>query len=260
MVQAHPLRTILTELRQHGQCVELALDFLSEADVVAYPGQRFEDPRLAASLARVLHQRTTGNPLFLIAVVDELVRQQVVLEGPEGWEVRAGVEPITAMVPATLRALIEIELAHLRSEDQTLLEATSVAGVECSAATVAAAVERAEEDVEARCTALAHQGQFLHAGGHAEWPDGTVTACYGFRHALYQEVLYQRVPASRQSRWHARIGVRLARGFGENAGETAAALAMHLVRGRMLPQAVPYSRQAGEKALARSAHREAVEY
>jgi DNA-binding winged helix-turn-helix (wHTH) protein/tetratricopeptide (TPR) repeat protein len=260
VVQAHRLRTILTELRQHGQCVELALDYLSEADVAAYLGQRFEAPRLAANLARVLHRRTTGNPLFLIAVVDELIRQQVVTAGPEGWEVRAGVETLTAMVPATLRALIEIQLAHLRPEDQELLEAASVAGVDCSAAAVAAAVERTEEDVEGRCTALAHQGQFLQAGGHAEWPDGTVTACYGFRHALYQEVLYQRIPAARQSRWHARIGTRLAQGFGEQAGEAAAALGMHLLRGRLLVQAVPYLRQAGETAMTRSAHREAENY
>ena len=92
IVQAHPLRTVLTELQQHGQCVELALDYLSEAEVAAYLGQRFGGTRLAADLARVLHQRTHGNPLFLIAVVDELVRQQVVIEGPgrvgacgQGW-------------------------------------------------------------------------------------------------------------------------------------------------------------------------------
>jgi tetratricopeptide (TPR) repeat protein len=35
---------------------------------------------------------------------------------------------------------------------------------------------------------------------------------------------------------------------------------MHFVRGRLLPQAVPYLRQAGERAMARSAHREAVGY
>jgi hypothetical protein len=110
-------------------------------------------------------------------VVDELVRQQVVSASPEGWEIQAGVGTITAMVPATLRALIEIQLSHLRREDQALLEAASVAGVDCSAAAVAVAVERTEEDVEARCMELAHQGQFLHAGGHLEWPDGTVTAC-----------------------------------------------------------------------------------
>jgi predicted ATPase len=33
---AHPLQAVLTELRQHGQCVELALDYLSEAEVSAY--------------------------------------------------------------------------------------------------------------------------------------------------------------------------------------------------------------------------------
>jgi tetratricopeptide (TPR) repeat protein len=164
------------------------------------------------------------------------------------------------MVPATLRALMELQLAHLRPEDQTLLEAASVAGIEFSAATVAAAVERADEVVEARCAALARQGQFLQVCDHMEWPDGTVTACYSFRHALYQEAFYQRVPAGRQTRWHARIGTRLAQGFGEHAGDMAAALAMHFVRGRLRPQAVRYLRQAGDNAMARSAYREAVTY
>ena len=115
MVHDHPLRAVLTELRQHGQCVELALDYLSEAEVTAYLAQRFGSTRLAAELARVLHQRTGGNPLFLIAVVDELVRQQVVTEGPDGWDVRAGVDTITAIIPAHLRALIEHQLAQLQS-------------------------------------------------------------------------------------------------------------------------------------------------
>jgi len=127
-------------------------------------------------------------------------------------------------------------------------------------AAVAAGIERADEEIEARCAALAHQGQFLQAHGQAAWPDGTVTGCYGFRHALYQEVVYQQIPASRQTRWHARVGTRLAQGFGEGAGAMAGALARHFLRGRLLPQAVPYLRQAGEKALARSAYREAVGY
>ena len=100
IVHAHPLRALLTELRQHGQCVELALDYLSDAAVTTYLCQRFGGSRWAAALARVLHQRTNGNPLFLIAVVDELVRQQVVTEGPVGWDLRGGVETIATIVPA----------------------------------------------------------------------------------------------------------------------------------------------------------------
>jgi tetratricopeptide (TPR) repeat protein len=260
MVQAHPLRTVLTELQQHGQCVELVLDYLSEDEVTAYLRQRFVDPGLAADLARVLHQRTHGNPLFLIAVVDELVRQQVVREGPAGWTVQTGGEAIPATVPATLRALIEHQLAHCSPEVQTLLEAASVAGVEFAAAAVAAGLERADDEVEAQCATLAHHGQFLQARGRADWPDGTVTACFGFRHALYHDVLYQRIPAGRQTRWHARIGARLAQGFGAQAGAMAPVLAMHCFRGHMLPQAVRYLRQAGETAMTRSAHREAMGY
>jgi predicted ATPase len=250
LVQGHPLRAVLTELRQHGQCVELALDSLSETAVTAYLAQRFGGTRLAAALARVVHQRTRGNPLFLVAIVDELVRQQVVTEAADGWAVRAGVDTITAILPAHLRALIELQLAQCSPEDQTLLAAASVAGVEFATAAVAAALERADEAIEARCAALAHQGQFLQAHGQAAWPDGTVTGGYGFRHALYHDVVYQQVPAGRQRRWHARIGTRLAQGVGEEAGDMAAAGAMHLLRGRRLPQAVPYLRQAGEQALA----------
>jgi tetratricopeptide (TPR) repeat protein len=260
MVHTQPLRAILTELRQHGQCTELALASLSVAAVTAYLCQRFSSTRLAAILARVLHPRTNGNPLFLIAMADELVRQQVVAKDLDGWEMRAEVGTITAVVPSTLRALIEHQLAHCSPEDQTLLEAASVAGVAFAAATVAVCLEHTDEAVEARCAALARQGQFLQDRGDAVWPDGTVTACYGFRHALYQEVLYERVPAGRRTGWHARIGTRLAQGFGEGAGDMAAVVAMHCVRGHLLPQAVPYLRQAGQQAARRGAYQDAVAF
>jgi hypothetical protein len=32
----------------------------------------------------------------------------------------------------------------------------------------------------------------LEERGIAEWPDGTISRRYGFRHALYQNVLYDR--------------------------------------------------------------------
>ena len=90
LIQAHPLCSVLTELQQHGQCRELALDDLSEAAITAYLCQRWGDARLAAALARVLYQRTQGNPLFFITLVDELIRQQVVREGPTGWTMQGG--------------------------------------------------------------------------------------------------------------------------------------------------------------------------
>jgi tetratricopeptide (TPR) repeat protein len=99
---------------------------------------------------------------------------------------------------------------------------------------------------------------FLLALDPTDWPDGTVTACYRFRHDLYREILYERVPVSRRARWHRQVGARLEVGYGPQAQEIAAELAEHFLRGRDLVRAVPYLRQAGEQAMARSAHREAV--
>ena len=79
------------------------------------------------------------------------------------------------------------------AEEQHVLEAASVAGVEFSAAAVAAALEEEVTQVEERCERLVRREQFLRSLGIGEWPDGTVAGRYGFRHVLYQNILYQRM-------------------------------------------------------------------
>ena len=48
----------------------------------------------------------------------------------------------------------------------------------------------------------------------AEWPDGTVAGRYAFIHALYQHVLYARVPVGHRVSLHVRTGERLERAYG----------------------------------------------
>jgi DNA-binding winged helix-turn-helix (wHTH) protein/tetratricopeptide (TPR) repeat protein len=260
IVRKHPLHRVRAELRQLPQGKELLLDYLSEAAVEAYLTERFGALPKSTTLSRILHQRTNGNPLFLLAVVDELIRQQILHKADETWCVSGGLEAASEAMPESLQILIEEHVEQLSLGDQHLLDVASVAGVEFAAAAVAAGLAQADERVEARCTALVQQGCFLQSSGRAEWPDGTVTACYRFRHALYQDIVYRRLPAGSQSRWHARIGTRLARGFGEDAGEMAVAVAWHCVQGRVLPQAVPYLWQAGRQAARRGAPQEAVAF
>ena len=260
IVRKHPLQRVRAELRQLPQGKELVLDYLSETAVAAYLTQRFGALPQLARLARILHQRTNGNPLFLLAVADELISRQILHQTYETWCVSGSFEAVAEIIPESLQILIEQHVEQLSLDDQRMLEAASVAGVEFTAAAVAAGLAQGDEMVEARCTALAQQGRFLQASGRAEWPDGTVTAGYRFRHALYQEIVYRRLPAGRQTLWHARIGTRLAHGFGEHAGEMAAAVAWHCVQGRLLPQAVPYLWQAGRQAIQRGAYQEAVAF
>jgi tetratricopeptide (TPR) repeat protein len=258
LVEAHPLRRMITELRQHGQCADLALDALSEAAVEAYLAQRFGALPRPAGLAQVLHQRTHGNPLFLLAVVEELVAQRLLEDGDDGWCLHGGWETITGLVPESLRRLIEQQLEQLAPDEQALLDAASVAGSPFTAAAVAAGVAQPEEPIDACCATWARQGRFIRAEGTETWPDGTVTACYSFRHALYHDVIYGRVAAGQRVRLHRRIGLRTEAGYGAQAPRMAAALALHFTRAQDPQRAVPYLRHAANTAMQRAAFREAV--
>jgi predicted ATPase len=258
LVHAHPVHQAVQELRLHGQCTELALACLPATGVTAYLAQRFESLQpQETDLARFLHQHTSGNPLFLVTVVDDLVHRGLLRQEAGGWELVVNLAALESRVPASLQQLMEQQLAQLPSEVQRILEAASVAGVYFPAAAVAAAIDSEAEDVEQQCTALTRQRQFLQPQGMVAWPDGTVTACYAFLHALHHQVLYTRVSAGQRVRWHRQIGARLEMGYSGQARELAAELAEHFMRGQDLWRAVHYLQYAGEQARQRHAYQEA---
>jgi predicted ATPase len=133
---------------------------------------------------------------------------------------------VTSVVPRTLWQLVERQIERLKPEEQTILAVGCVAGAEFSAA-LAASDGIDVRDAERSCADLARRGHFLRVAGVAEWPDGTVAARYAFIHALYQNVLYARVPIGHRVGLHLRIGARLERAHGSRAAEIAGELAMH---------------------------------
>src|SRR5262249_50923826 len=69
IVHAHPLRAIVAEFQHHPQYAELVLDALSAAPTAAYLRQRCGAQPVPAGLPQLVHQRTGGHPLFLVAMV-----------------------------------------------------------------------------------------------------------------------------------------------------------------------------------------------
>jgi predicted ATPase/DNA-binding winged helix-turn-helix (wHTH) protein len=261
LVYELPLGRVKQELQLHGQCQELALEFLSEVAVEAYLAERFTDgaapARSLPGLATFMHRWTDGNPLFMGTLADALVQQGVISQVGNQWVLRRLPEEVEINIPATLRHLIEQQLGQLSPEEQSLLETASIVGAVFSAAALTQAGE-AVESVEAVCEGLARRSQFMRAVGTAVWPDGTVAACYGFIHALYREIAYGRVPAGRRVRLHRQIGERLEAAYGEQAATIAAELGAHFEQGQDYAQAVHYWRLAGSRAAANSTYREAV--
>ncbi len=250
----HPLKAIKQALQLRGHCVELPLACLTEVAVSEYLEQRFSGnssaPLSVPALARLVHHRTDGHPLFMVNIADFVAAQ----------ELSATQEAVEQSIPEGIRQMIELQIERLGSEDQRLLEVASVAGADFSAASVAAGLGTVDIDaVEQTCGELARRVQFLQPGGQSVWPDGTLAARYGFIHALYQNVLYYRVTPGRRARLHQRIGLREEAGYGAQAAEIATELAVHFEHGRDYERALNYLRLAGEKAVRRCANREAID-
>ena len=102
----------------------------------------------------MVHQRADGHPLFMVTLVDHLAQRgwRGSVEG-QRW-VHAAIAEVEREVPDSLRQLIEQQVQALKDDDQRVLEAASVAGIEFSAATVAAGLDTGVAVAEARCAAL----------------------------------------------------------------------------------------------------------
>lgn len=254
----HPLIGIHQELQAHELCKELPIKLLTESDIAKYLALRFSDHPILTGLARLIHQRTDGNALFMINVVNALASRGVGERADGLKELRSGAEAIR--LPDTLRQLIEHQIGKLHPEDRLILEAGSVTGREFVAAAVAAALGKDAVQIEERCTDLVRRRQFIQPKGAQEWPDGTITTRYSFIHALYHEVLYTQLTAGKRAQLHRFIGERLEQGYGGRSQEIIAELTVHFDRGGDYPRALHYLRQAIEQTIQHCAHREALHY
>src|SRR6266478_4467620 len=81
---------------------------------------------------------------------------------------------------------------------------------------------------------------------------------YTFKHALTHEVAYGGLLQERRRTLHTRIVAALEALTGDRVAEQVERLAHHALRSEVWEKAVAYCRQAGDKALTRSANREAV--
>lgn len=210
ILRNHPLKNVREELLAHAQCTEVPLECLRTEDVSSYLQRRGATSERRNDLAAFVFSRTQGHPLFMTQVVDHLAQQDLL--SPQ----KRNAPDLTfdRALPQSLRQVLEAHLGRLDATEQQVLEVGSVAGAEFVVASVAVGLEMPPNAVEAVCERLVRQGRFLEDHGPAEWPDGTVSSRYGWRHALYREVLYQRIGAGRLVRLHRLLGNQKASGVG----------------------------------------------
>jgi predicted ATPase len=227
----HPLRPLGEGLRTGRRSEELVLGPLTKESVAAYLRRELDVEKLPPGLASLIHQNSAGNPLFMIAALDHLRTQRVILA--RDGEVTLGVPlaEIELGVPDSLSGVIELQLDRLNDQDRMLLEAGSISGTIFPAWAAAAALDRAIDDIEESYAALVRRVRLLSIAGQDELPDGSRSTFYVFAHALYREVLYDRLPASRRAQWHLRVAECLRSMFAGHEASVAHEIAAHMAAG-----------------------------
>jgi class 3 adenylate cyclase/tetratricopeptide (TPR) repeat protein len=241
---------------QHGwgsktYYTQLRLDPLPPVSADAFLQGLLGDAPGLKPLTALLIARTEGNPFFLEESVRTLAETGI-LVGERGAYRLAQALP-TIQVPATVQAVLAARIDRLPPEEKRLLQTAAVIGTEVPLPLLQTIAELPEERLH-RGLAHLQAAEFLYET--CLFPEHA----YTFKHALTHEVAYGSLLQERRRGLHARIVEALEGLAGDWVTEDVERLAHHALRGEVWGKALAYSRQAGEKAIAQSAYREAVGY
>ncbi len=186
----------------------------------------------------------SGNPFFLEETVRTLV-ETTALAGERGrYRLTQPVQAI--QVPATVQAVLGARIDRLSTEDKRLLQVAAVIGKDLPFALLEAIADLPDEALRRGLDHL-RAAEFLYETGL--FPDLE----YTFTHALTHEVTYGGVLQERRRALHARIVTAIETLHPDRLEEQTERLAHHAFRGDLREKAGHYLRQAGLKAVARSA-------
>ncbi|HEX6112149.1 MAG TPA: adenylate/guanylate cyclase domain-containing protein [Geminicoccaceae bacterium] len=202
-------------------------------------------------LKRLLIERTEGNPFFLEESVRTLIETKVLAGERGAYHLSKASQDL--QIPATAQAILAARIDRLAPEDKRLLQAASVIGKDVPFALLQSIAELSEEDLR-RGLAHLQAAEFLYEA--RLFPELE----YTFKHALSHDVTYASLLQDRRRNLHAQIAETIERLYPDRLAEHIDRLAHHASRGELWGKALTYLRQAGAKAFARSASREALAY
>ena len=202
-------------------------------------------------LKKLLIERTEGNPFFLEESVRMLAETQI-LVGKWG-AYRLVQELPTIQVPATVQAVLAARIDRLPQDEKRLLQTAAVIGTEVSFPLLQVIAEMPEEGLYRGLSNL-QAAEFLYEA--SLFPERV----YTFKHPLTHEVAYRSLLQERRRALHARIVEMVETLHAGRLDDQVDRLAHHTLGGEVWDRALVYCRQAGEKAMARSAHRESGGY
>ena len=182
-------------------------------------------------------------------VVQTLVEEGT-LSGDRG-QYHLAVAPTELQIPPTVQGILAARIDRLASEEKELLQQLSVIGRQFPVSLVKQVVTE-PEDVLYRVLSALQAKEFLYE--QPAFPESE----YFFKHALTQDVAYGTVLQEQRRTLHERTGQALEELYAKKLADHYSALAHRYSQCRNTQKAVEYLYLAGQQAVQRSAHAEAV--
>ncbi len=253
----HPFHMVRQEFVVKGDCIELALGFLSRADCDQYIDLAFPHHKFPADFGDLIYARTEGSPLFMVDLLRYLRERDVLAEVDGIWRLTREVPDFRQDLPGSVRNVLQRKLHRLTPSERRFLEVASVQGTKFDSASIAEVLGQDLMEVEDRIQGLHQLHGLIQPIREQEFPDGTITLQCKFVHTLYQQALEAELLPARRVNW----SLALARALERRAcglAEPAAELACLYEAGRDFQSAARQFRVAAENAARVFAHREAI--
>ena len=194
--------------------------------------------------------KTDGVPLFVEELTKMLLESGLLAEREECYELTGHLPPLA--IPSTLHDSLMARLDRLATV-KVIAQLGATLGREFSYALLRAVAPWDDEILQEGLQQLV-AGEFLYQQGLPP------LAVYRFKHALIQDAAYQALLKSTRQQHHQRIADVLESQFPDVVLTQPELLAHHYTQAGLSAQALPYWRAAGQRALSRSAHKEAVSH
>ena len=243
----HVFLEVSPRLEQRGVLTGIPLRFLRLEDVERYLALEFPGHSFPQGLARVVHERTEGSPLFMVDLARDLRRRDVFSQREGHWTLTKSLETIGHELPQTIRSMIHQKIDQLDTTERSILLGATVQGEDFDGAVVAGALDMDPADVEERLEVIERVHALVRRQGEEELPDGTLTLRYRFVHVLYQNALYGKLKPSRRASLSRAVAQSLIRHHREHHGKLATDLANLFEAARDFPEAVSYFQTSGSE-------------
>jgi TOMM system kinase/cyclase fusion protein len=233
-------------LRTH--LTPLMLNRLARDQVAQMVARVAGGKRLPSAVVHHIVSQTDGVPLFIEEITKAILESGLLRETDGHY---ALTDPLSAVtIPTTLQDSLMARLDRLGTA-KGIAQWGATLGRQFAYALLQAVSQREEVTLQRELGRLV-EAELLYQRGVV--PQAT----YLFKHVLIQEAAYQSLLRSTRQYYHQRAARVLSEQFPETAETHPELIAHHYTEAACSAQAVPYWQRAGQRAIERSAHVEAV--